>query len=40
MLELCQVMYFTQYTALRVGKAVHAASYASTLLWFPDRFLL
>ena len=40
MLKARQVIYFTQYTALRVGKAVHAAAFAGASLQFPDRFLL
>ena len=40
MLKARQVIYFTQYKALRVVKAVHAAAFAGALLWFPDRFLL
>ena len=40
MLKARQVIYFTQYTALRVGKAVHAAAFAGASLWFLDSFLL
>ena len=40
MLKACQVIYFTQYTALRIAKAVRAAAVSSALFWFLDSFLL
>ena len=40
MLKARQVIYFTQYTALRIAKAVRAAAVSSALFWFLDSFLL